>query len=206
MDKIDYKQVFKECYGVKSHAPVLVDVPPMQFLMLDGRGDPQATPGFQASVEALFGLAFSIKFLLKKGPMALDFAVMPLEALWWADDMTQFLADRAAWQWTVMIMQPPVVDPALVDEAKGALHARKKASPLLAEIRLARFDEGKAVQLLHVGPFSEEGPAVQRLHAFVAAQGYGLGGKHHEIYLNDARRTAPEKLKTILRQPVVRGT
>jgi hypothetical protein len=202
VDKIDYRKVFKESYGA-SAKPVLVDVPPMQFLMIDGAGDPARAGPFQAAVDALYSVAWTLKSLLKKGPMELDFGVMPLEGLWWADDMSRFHADRDGWQWTLMIMQPPVVSAELA--AQAAIEAQsKKRLPLIGEVRLARFEEGKAVQLLHTGPFADEGPAVERLHAFAAEQGFALAGKHHEIYLSDARRTVPGKLKTILRQPIRR--
>jgi hypothetical protein len=200
VDKIDYKKVFRESYGATAK-PAVLEVPHMSFLMLDGAGDPETSPRFQAAIEALFGLAYTLKFMIKKGPMALDFTVMPLEGLWWAEDMARFRENRAAWQWRLMIMQPPVISAALVDEAATAMRARKK-SLLLDEMRFERFEEGKAVQLLHVGPFSAEGPAVERLHRYAEEQQLALRGLHHEVYLSDMRRAAPERWKTILRQPV----
>lgn len=199
--KVDYRKVHAEVYRASAKAPALLEVPPMQFLMVDGAGDPEGSALFEASVGALFALAYAIKFALKKGPMALDFAVMPLEGLWWADDMAHFMAARDRWRWTLMVMQPPVVDAALVEAARRDV-ARKKGPGRLEAVRLERFDEGRAAQLLHVGPFAEEGPSVQRLHRFIADQGLALRGRHHEIYLSDIRRSPPHQWRTVLRQPV----
>jgi hypothetical protein len=177
-------------------------VPPLHYLMLDGRGDPNTAPEYQEAVEALYALSYGLRFALKKA-QGLEYRVGPLEGLWWADDMTQFSVERKGdWQWTMMICQPEAVTPewfAHVREEVG----RKKRLPALAHVRLDRLDEGLSAQVLHVGPFSAEGPTIALLHDFIVAQGYGFAGRHHEIYLSDPRRAAPEKWKTIIRQPVV---
>jgi hypothetical protein len=147
-------------------------------------------------------VSYTVKFELKATRQGLDYRVLPLEGLWWAADMSAFrLQDRAKWDWTMMIRQPDLVKRDLVDEAARMVAARRSL-PAALRLRLERFDEGMAAQLMHVGPFATEGPTIDRLHAFIAAQGYERVGKHHEIYLGDPHRTAPERLKTILRQPV----
>ncbi len=201
MEKRDYKKEFKPFYQTSAKKVEIVDVPAMHYLMVDGQGDPNVSQQFQEAVEALFSLAYALKFLVKKGEAAVDYGVMPLEGLWWADDMADFCTgNKAGWKWTLLIMQPDLVDGELVRSAR--LQVEKKKNPVaLPLVRYASFAEGKAAQILHVGPFAEEGPTVKKLHDFIAQQGGELTGKHHEIYLNDMRRTAPERLKTLIRQP-----
>lgn len=202
MSKVDYKKEFKHLYTVSARQPVLVDVPVLSYLSVDGRGDPNTSSVYQEAVQALFSLAYTIKFAIKKGAAAFDYGVMPLEGLWWVDDMRQFSVTRKdEWQWTLMIMQPEIVTKAIVETCRSEL-ARKKDLPALPEVKFAARNEGKAAQILHIGPFSDEGPTIARLHAFIAASGFKLAGKHHEIYLSDIRRADPAKWKTIIRQPV----
>ena len=198
MKKVDLKRELKELYA-PPREPGLVEVPRMTFLAIDGAGDPNG-PEFGAAVEALFPVAYRVKFALKR-EAEVDYTVMPLEGLWWADDPRVFArGDRAEWRWTAMIVQPDaagdVVDRAI--EETGA----KKDLPALPRLRLDRFEEGRCAQIMHVGPFSEEPPTIRRLEAFIEDQGLKRRGKHHEIYLSDLRRTAPERLRTIIRQPV----
>jgi hypothetical protein len=201
MDKLDLKKAMGALYQPKPKVVVEVDVPAMQFLMVDGQGDPNTSPAYAAAVEALFSLSYAIKFMLKKGPMALDYGVMPLEGLWWVEDMTQFDVSRKAdWQWTMMIMQPDIVTPALMAQSMEGVLSRR-SNPALASLRLERFEEGHCAQTLHVGPFANEGPTVELLHQYIAAHGQ-LRGKHHEIYLSDIRKADPSRWKTILRQPM----
>jgi hypothetical protein len=200
--KIDLVKDLPDLYRPPAREPVLVKVPEMTFLMIDGSGDPNNSSGYQQAVEALYAVSYTAKFRLKRGPEGIDLKVMPLEGLWWSADVTVFLEGwREAWQWTMMIAQPDVVTPALIDEAVAEA-GRKKDLPALGKARLERFEEGLCAQILHVGPYSAEGPTIERLHAFIAEQGQALRGKHHEIYLGDPRRTRPERLRTILRQPV----
>ncbi|WP_308445776.1 GyrI-like domain-containing protein [Protaetiibacter mangrovi] len=179
----------------------ILDVPSARYLAIDGAGDPNTRP-FAEAVEALFPLAYTLKFASKAAGR--DFVVMPLEGLWWADDMDAFTArrDKAAWSWTLLIRQPDWIDADAVAAARDRV-AAKGAPPRSGDIRLETLDEGRCVQTLHLGPFDAEGPVLERMHhEFVPANGLALTGRHHEIYLSDLRRTAPERLRTILRQPV----
>lgn len=202
MSKIDYKKELKHLYTASAKQPVLVDVPTLNYLSVDGTGNPNTSSAYQEAVQALFSLAYTIKFSIKKSSTGVDYGVMPLEGLWWVDDMRQFSVTRKdEWKWTLLIMQPSTVTKSIVEACRSEL-ARKKDLPTLAKVKFAAFNEGKAAQILHIGPFSEEGPTIAKLHAFIEASGFKLAGKHHEIYLSDIRRAAPAKWKTIIRQPV----
>lgn len=201
MEKIDLKKELKLFYAASAKQIAIVEVPPLRYLMVDGEGDPGTAPLYAHAVEALFSVSYTAKFMLKKGPQQCDYAVMPLEGLWWADDMDAFTRnDRSQWKWTMMILQPDFVADEVIAAAIAEVR-RKKALPGVERLRLERFAEGRCAQVLHVGPFTEEGPVIEALHRFVDAHG-GLAGKHHEIYLSDIRRAAPEKWKTIIRQPM----
>lgn len=201
MKKIDFKKELKRLYLPPAKEAELVDVSPMNFLMIDGAGDPNRERSYQEAVEALFSVAYAVKFKVKK-TLAIDYGLPPLEGLWWADDMAAFLAgDKAKWKWTMMIMQPEFVHAAMVRDTVAEV-GKKKALPALARLRLAKFAEGKCAQILHVGPFSTEGPTIARVHAFIASLGGKLAGKHHEIYLSDIRKADPAKWKTVIRQPM----
>lgn len=200
--KIDYKKQLKRLYTAPSTAVEVVDVPEMCFLLVDGAGDPNTSPEYRSAVEALFSVAYTLKFMVKRKAGGIDYAVMPLEGLWWTADMARFSVNRKdEWQWTLMIMQPEVVTAPLVAAAIARVTA-KKGLAALPQPRFEVFSEGKAAQILHRGPFADEGPAIAKVHDFIALQGSQLRGKHHEIYLSDIRRAAPEKWRTILRQPM----
>lgn len=202
MSKIDYLKQLKHLYAPSSKSVTVVDVPPMNFLMIDGAGDPNTSEAFKEAVEALFSVSYTLKFMVKKGEISLDYGVMPLQALWWSDDISAFASgNKAAWQWTVMVMQPACVSTALVEAAIKEV-SRKKNPAALPLVRFEPFFEGKAAQTLHIGPFAEEAPTIAKVHAFIEASGSRMTGKHHEIYLSDLRRAAPEKWKTIVRQPM----
>lgn len=204
--KVDPKRELKHLYSASAE-PSMVDVPGMAFLMIDGHGDPNSAPGYAAAVEALYTVAYTAKFAVRRAPGEFDFTVMPMEGLWWVPDMATFSDQKKDdWDWTIMIMQPEQVTEAVFRESAEAALTKKPDLPAIANVRLEYFAEGPSAQLLYTGPYSEEGPTIQRLHRFIAEQGRVLSGKHHEIYLNDARRTAPEKLKTIIRQPVSAAT
>lgn len=201
MQKIDLKKQLRHLYHASAKAPVEVDVPAFRFLMIDGRGDPNTSPAYAEAVEALFSVSYRAKFIVKNDLKLCDYAVMPLEGLWWADDLSVFTSgDRKHWQWTMMIMQPEFVTADLIATAIAETR-RKKQLPALDALRFEAFTEGRCAQIMHVGPFSEEGPTIERLHDFIAARG-SLTGKHHEIYLSDIRRADPSKWKTIIRQPL----
>jgi hypothetical protein len=182
--------------------PQLVHVPPLRFLCLDGHGDPNTSPAYSAAVQALYSVSYAAKFAVKKagGP---GFKVSPLEGLWWAEDLSTFLTgDKSEWDWTMMIRQPDAVTNDLSARLAEEV-ADKKSMPAARQLRLISFDEGDAAQVLHVGPYAVEAPTIARLHQFIREQGFTFDGhrhKHHEIYLGDPRRSAPEKLRTIIRQ------
>lgn len=200
MDKIDLRRQLKHLYQPSARAVVEVEVPALRFLMVDGAGDPNTAPAYAEAVEALFSVSYAAKFMFKKRT-GTDYAVMPLEGLWWADDLSAFTSgDRAAWRWTMMILQPELVPDALIAAAQAEV-ARKKSLPALARLRLETFTEGRCAQTLHVGPFTDEGPTIARVHAFIEARG-ALAGKHHEIYLSDIRRADPARWRTVIRQPM----
>jgi len=202
MTRIDHKKELKHLYTASVKQPTLVDVPTLSYLRIDGIGNPNTSRAYQDAVAALFSLSYTLKFAVKRGPAAIDYGVMPLEGLWWMDDMSQFsVARKDEWKWTMMIMQPPIVTQPMVETCRSEL-ARKKDLAALSKVEFAAFSEGKAAQILHVGPFTEEGPTIQKLHAFIESRGLNLSGKHHEIYLSDIRRAAPAKWKTLIRQPV----
>ncbi len=202
MQKLDLKKTLNDLYQPSAKAVSQVVVPRLNFLMVDGEGDPNTSPAYALAIEALYAVSYTLKFQIKKGPQAIDYAVMPLEGLWWADDMDAFLTgDKARWRWTMMIMQPDCVSREQALEAITEV-GRKKALPALGLLRWEAFEEGLCAQTLHIGPFDQEGPTIERVHAFIRARGQ-LAGKHHEIYLSDIRRAEPAKWKTIVRQPMV---
>lgn len=201
MEKIDFKKHYKNLYQTSAKEVVSVDVPPLNYFMIDGEGDPNTSKSYAEAVEALFTLSYTLKFMIKKGELAIDYGVMPLEGLWWADDMETFSTEnKADWKWTMMIMQPEFITADLVDKAIAEVK-RKKQLSALSKIRFETYSEGLCAQLLHIGPFSEEGPSVAKVHSYIESKG-ALSGIHHEIYLSDIRRAAPEKWKTIIRQPM----
>jgi hypothetical protein len=199
---VDYKKESKHLYRPSTKEFVTVDVPPMQFLMIDGHGDPNTAQEYKDAIEALYAVAYKLKFTSKR-ELGRNYVVPPLEGLWWADDMETFTVkrDKSAWDWTMMIMQPEWITHDMLNEAVGQVE--KKGLPALPKLRLETYHEGLAVQIMHVGSYDDEGPTLARMHhQFMPENGYEPAGKHHEIYLSDARKVAPEKLKTVLRQPV----
>lgn len=205
MEKVDLKKKYSNLYNPAAGIIAMVEVPSFNFLMIAGQGDPNTAQNYREAVEALYAVSYALKFQCKK--QGTDFTVMPLEGLWYGVSEEVFLqADKDNWQWTMMIMQPAIIDKAMVEEATMAAAQKKKPLPALPLLRFETFEEGAAAQLLYVGPYSDEYETIMRLHCFIEEQGYSLQGCHHEIYLSDPRKTAPDKLKTILRQPVVKLT
>lgn len=202
MEKVDLKKQLKSIYSASAKKISQVRVPAMNFLMVDGQGDPNTAKEYQDAIEALFSVSYTAKFMIKRGPTAMDYVVMPLEGLWWTDDMTEFSVDnKEIWKWTAMIMQPEWVTHSIVEEAKEQA-GKKKELPKLDSLRFEAFSEGEAVQVMHIGPYAEEAPTIERLHNYIADRGLALRDKHHEIYLSDPRRANPARLRTIIRQPV----
>lgn len=211
MDKIDPKKSMLG-YRAKRGEFETLELPARQYLMIDGHGDPNSSPEFTSAVESLYPLAYGLKFLSKR-ELERDYVVPPLEALWWADDMSAFTTarDKSSWDYTLMLLVPDWLSDDDVDRVADTLREKKRAqaqttAPRLGEIRLEQLREGTCIQTLHIGPFDAEAEVLARLHDEVVPQsGFELAGKHHEIYLSDFRRVAPERLRTILRQPVVRA-
>lgn len=205
MEKIDFKQTMKHLYNPPKDRFTLVEVPRMDFLMIDGEGDPNTASRYQEALAALYAVAYAVKFASKK-ELKRDYTVPPLEGLWWADDMEIFTSasSKDAWRWTMMIMLPDWVDKSLLSQSLDQASSKKEL-PALEALRRENFDEGLSAQIMHIGPYDAEGPTIARLHnEFLPDNGLVENGRHHEIYLSDPRRVAPEKMRTVLRQPVRR--
>ena len=201
-EKVDFKQTL-DAYRAKRDALAIVDVPPLQYLMVDGQGDPNTATAFTESLEALYPLAYALKAASKRA-LGRDYTVMPLEGLWSAADMAAFTdaRDKAGGVWPLLLLVPAGIDAAAVRAAVAA-GAATRAPARLGAIRLETLEEGRCVQTLHVGSFDDEGPLLAHMHdEFIPANGLRMTGMHHEIYLSDARRVEPAKRRTILRQPV----
>ncbi len=203
MTKTAYKKDLKQFYAAKVGKPVVVNVPKMNFIMIDGKGDPNTSQEYIDAIQTLYPVAYNIKFT-SKIKYGNDFGVMPLEGLWWTEDMADFSANnKSNWLWTAMIMQPDVVTEDIYKQAVQQVR-EKKSTKSLDKMRFGSYEEGRAAQVMHVGPYSDEGPTIQAVHQFIRDQGGSLEAAnkhHHEIYLGDPRRTDPAKLKTIIRQP-----
>jgi len=202
--KIDFKKTMKGFYQPSSKEVTQVDVPEMQFLMIDGIGSPGDSKEYQDALAVLYPIAFKTKFLSKK--KGKDYVVPPLEGLWWADNMDDFTkGERNKWKWTMMIMQPDWITQDMINEAiKVTKDKKPELSELLPKLRLEQYKEGRAAQIMHIGPYSEEEPTIQKMHNFIKKVGGSFDGhkkKHHEIYLSDPRRANPATMKTVIRQP-----
>lgn len=199
----DVKKELKQYYAPKNTDWEIVDVPPMRYIGIDGSGDPNIDKSYLDAVEALYSVAYTIKFADKERP----FTVGPLEGLWWADDPATFVTrEKAAWKWTMLISQPPWITESDIESVKRSALAKKKLSAI-ERVRAVALSEGLSAQLLHIGSYDDEGPKLAQLHnEFLAENRLDFNGMHHEIYLNDPRRTASAKLKTILRQPLKPAT
>lgn len=206
----DFKKEYKELYQPKTK-PSIVDVPEMLFIAVDGSGDPNTSPEYQRAVETLYGLSYAIKMSPKSGHAIegfFDYVVPPLEGLWWGGDIdleTMTITDKSKFSWRMMIRQPEFVTEEVFAWAQETLAKKKpELDPSIA--KLWRFGEGLCVQVLHIGPYDEEPETVRQMDAWAKEQGYRIDilstRHHHEIYLSDPRRTAPEKLKTVLRHPI----
>jgi hypothetical protein len=206
MQKLDLRKQLKYLYTPSAKKVEVVDVPAFQFVMLDGRIEPgetpETSPAFQQAFGALYGVSFTLKFnskLRKENPV--DYSVMALEGLWWVEEGTFDINVKDDWRWTMMMLQPDHITKEMFSEAVHQVR-KKRENPALDILRFETFAEGLSMQIMHVGPYSAESATIERMHAFAAEGGFSLRGKHHEIYLGDPRRAAPEKLKTVLRQPI----
>lgn len=202
MDKTDFKKSL-DSYKAKHHQFRIVDIPNSQYLMIDGHGDPNTSKEFQDAIYALYPIAYKLKFASKQ-QLGKDYVVMPLEGLWWAEDMSTFTSarDKSQWDFTLMIMQPDWITPEMFDAAVKKV-SEKDPPANLSKVRFETLDEGKCVQTLHIGSFDDEAAVLKQMHEeFIPQHNLKLAKKHHEIYLSDFRKVAPEKLRTILRQPV----
>ena len=200
--KADFRTL--DSYAARRGEIRLVEVPAMRYLVVDGHGDPNSATEYTEALGVLYPLAYALKFASKA--LGRDYAVPPLEGLWWADDMAAFTTsrDKSTWDWTMMLMMPPWLTAEHVAAARDAVAARHPSLPL-ERVGVRVLDEGLCVQTLHVGSFDDEGPVLTDLHdRFIPEHGLVMTGRHHEIYLSDPRRTTPEQLRTILRQPVQR--
>ena len=201
MAKIDFKKTLKPLYGPTAKDFSVVTVPNMQFIMIDGAGVP-GNAAYVGALAWLYPLSYGLKFR-SKNTLQKDYVVPPLEGIWWADDMSAFTSGRKEeWRWTMMIMQPDWITAAMFAEILDKTTAKIGETPP-ESLRFESYDEGLSVQIMHIGPYSEEGPTLARMHhEFIPQNGLVWTGRHHEIYISDPRRAAPEKLKTVLRQPV----
>lgn len=211
MKTLDLKKNFKYLYQPSAKKIEIVQVPDLQFAMIDGAiekgSEPGKSPAFAEATQALYSLSYTLKFMLKKRKTdAIDYPVMALEGLWWVEDGTFDITIKDNWFYTLMIMQPEVITQDIFEEAKEQVRRKKGDSPALSRVQLADFEEGLCMQTMHIGPYATEPATVEQMRAFALENGFrdcvGLGGKHHEIYLGDPRRADPAKLKTVLRHPM----
>ena len=211
MKTLDLKKELKTYYQPSAKKPEIITVPRFQFAMIDGAiekgSEPGKSPAFAEATQAVYGISYTLKFMLKKRKVdAIDYPVMALEGLWWVVDGKFDITVKDNWHYTLMILQPDAITPALFAEGLAEVKRKRGDSPYLSKLRLDHFQEGLSVQMMHVGPYATEPATLATMLAFAAEQGYrdqvGLGGKHHEIYLGDPRKADPLKLKTVLRHPV----
>ena len=214
MKILDLKKQYKPLYQPSAKKIEIIQVPKLQFAMVDGfiekGSEPGKSPSFAEATQALYSLSYTLKFTLKKRKTnAIDYPVMALEGLWWVEDGTFDIFRKDNWFYTLMIMQPDVITPQIFEEAREKVRKKKGDSEKLSKARLAHFEEGLCVQVMHIGPYATEPATVERMRAFTQENGYSdgvgpLGGKHHEIYLSDPRKASPDKMKTVLRHPIVK--
>ena len=211
MDKLDLRKQWKQLYQPSAKKVEIVDVPSLLFAMIDGAIEPGSEPGmspaFAEALQALYGITYTLKFMCKqRAENPIDYTVMGLEALWWVEDGRFEIDVKDNWFWQAMILQPDFITPEMFADGLAQVRKKRGDSPALARLRLERWQEGLAMQIMHIGPYSEEPATKAKMDAFAQENGYQLRGKHHEIYIGDPMRSAPEKLKTVLRQPIQRMT
>ena len=211
MKVLDLRKQYKRLYQPSAIKIETVQAPCLQFAMIDGAiekgSEPGKSPSFAEATQAMYSLAYTLKFMLKKRKTnAIDYPVMALEGLWWVEDGMFDITVKDNWFYTLMILQPEVITPEIFEEAREQVRRKRGESGSLSKVRLGAFEEGLCVQVMHIGPYATEPATIERMRAFAQENGYrdrvGLGGKHHEIYLGDPRKTDPAKLKTVLRHPI----
>ncbi|MDO9063322.1 MAG: GyrI-like domain-containing protein [Microbacterium sp.] len=205
-EKIDFKETL-DGYQAKVGRFRLIEIPVTRYLMIDGRGDPNTSPAYTQALQALYPVAYALKFASKR-ELGRDYVVPPLEGLWWAEDMSAFTAarDKSQWDWTMMLMVPGWINEAMFHAATDVVAARGDVQRL-ADVRFETLSEGLCVQTLHIGSFDDEAEVLEEMHrTFIPGQGLSPSGKHHEIYFSDFRKVTADKLRTILRQPVAVAT
>jgi len=212
MRTLDLKKQFKSLYQPSTKKVEIVQVPCLQFAMIDGEIEkgygPGNSPGFQEAVQALYGISYTLKFMLKKRKLdPIDYPVMALEGLLWLTEGDVFdINIKDNWSYTLVIMQPEIITPEIFEEGRSQVRQKRGESDTLSKLRLEFFEEGSCAQIMHIGPYATEPATMARMQEFLKENGYqdcvGLGGKHHEIYLGDPRRSDPAKLKTVLRHPI----
>ncbi len=203
MQKVDFKKTDKDLYNPKKE-PALANVPKMKFFAIEGQGDPGTSAEFQEAIEALYGASFTLKFALKKNPPAgfHDWVIPPMEGHWWMAGEAEFdPEEKDLWCWKIMIRQPDFVTEDMLKSTIAELQ-QKKENESLSKLQFFEFEEGESIQILHIGSYDDEGPTIQKIYNLMEDKGLKMNGRHHEIYLSDPRKTAPEKLRTVIRQPV----
>ncbi len=208
MQKLDLRKELKYLYQPSAKKVEVVEVPRFQFAMLDGEIEPgfapAESPAFQKALMALYGVTYTLKFTSKLRKVdPIDYPVMALEGLWWVENGKFDITHPEGWKWTLMMLQPDFISPEMFQGAISQIRKKKGDQPGLSRVRLESFEEGLSMQIMHIGPYSEEPTTIAKMDAFALENGYRKREKHHEIYLGDPRRAAPEKLKTVLRYPVV---
>jgi len=207
MDKLDLRKELKYLYAPRANKVEVVDVPRFPFLMIDGAIEPGKAPGisplFQENMQALYAAAYTLKFMVKqRKENPVEYPVMALEGMWWVEDGHFDIKVKDNWFYTVMILQPDLVTMDLFVQALDQMRKKKGDQPAFSRLRLELFEEGRCMQILHVGPYDAEPATVAMMDAFASKNGYIKCGKHHEIYLGNPLRADPSKLKTILRHPI----
>ena len=211
MKTLDLKKDLKAFYQPSAKKPGIIQMPRFQFAMIDGAIEKGSEPGksssFAEATQALYGISYTLKFMLKKRKDdPIDYPVMALEGLWWVEDGYFDIAVKDNWFYTLMILQPEIITPSLFAEAIEQVKKKRGDSPALSKARLKNFKEGLCVQIMHIGPYATEPVTIEGMRTFAAENGYrdrvGPNGKHHEIYLSDPRKADPARMKTALRHPI----
>lgn len=202
--KVDLRKEFPDLYNPSSKEGTIIDIPEMNFLMIDGKGDPNTSQEYKDAVGTLYACSFGLKMDFKKKAGGRDYVVPPLEGLWWVPNMEEFsIQKKDEWLWTSMIRVPDFVPESEVEKAiKMVKDNKREKAPSIDKLRFEKYNEGLCVQILYFGPYADEGPTIANLHQYARDNGYELRGKHHEIYFGDPRRTKPERLRTVIRQPI----